>query len=72
MKEKKTNEMKSGWKIFTRTTFFQAKDRDDMMSWIEIIQKNNNPDEDVSLRFKTFEFQIECCSSPDTALAAAF
>ena len=58
MKEKKSNEMKSGWRSFTRKTFFQAKDRDDMMSWIEIIQKNNNPDEDVSLPFKTFKFQL--------------
>ena len=60
MKEKKSHEMKpaSGWKIFTRTNFFQAKDKDDMMSWIEIIQKNNNPDEDVSLDMKTFELQL--------------
>ena len=62
MKEKKSHGMKqhsaSGWKVFTRTTFFQAKDKDDMMSWIGIIQKNNNPDEDVSLCLKTFEFQL--------------
>ena len=52
MKQKRSQALKqqsaSGWKIFTRTTVFQAKDKDDMMSWIEIIQKNNNPDEDVS------------------------
>lgn len=52
MKEKKAdtrNEHPSGWKYYTRTSFFQAKDKNDMMSWIGLIQKNNNPDEDVSL-----------------------
>ncbi|XP_028398970.1 rho GTPase-activating protein 21-like isoform X2 [Dendronephthya gigantea] len=39
--------------VFKFTTYngsqylFQAKDKDDMMSWIEVIQKNNNPDEDT-------------------------
>ena len=41
------------FKYSTQISLFQAKDKDTMMSWIGAIQKNNNPDEDVSC-FKFF------------------
>lgn len=60
MREKKSDGVNqislnsTAWRVFTRATLFQAKDKDEMMSWIEIIKKNNDPDKDVSF-LKTFQ-----------------